>query len=80
MVNREILPRMASLPSYMKHLEKVKAWLAGQPNISVLYIRYNEMIAHPADYAGKSGGISRRAHEYQAMSDVPQEQFYRQLR
>ena len=63
---------------YGKHLEKVKAWLAGQPNISVLYIRYNEMIAHPADYAEKVAAFLGVPMNTQAMSDVPQEQFYRQ--
>lgn len=32
---------------YQKHLERVSAWLAGQPHMQVLYVHYNELIAAP---------------------------------
>ncbi|MFZ1628682.1 MAG: sulfotransferase domain-containing protein [Anaerolineae bacterium] len=35
---------------FQKHLQKVEAWLAGQPNITVLYVNYNEMIAAPSPF------------------------------
>lgn len=35
---------------FQKHLQKVEAWLAGQPNIAVLYVNYNEMIAAPSPF------------------------------
>jgi hypothetical protein len=63
---------------YGKHLEKVKTWLAGQSNMSVLYVRYNEMIAHPAEYAAKVAEFLGAPMDVRAMGDVPQEQFYRQ--
>jgi len=63
---------------YGKHLEKVKSWLAAQPNMSVLYVRYNEMVANPIDYAKKVAEFLGTAVNVEAMENVPQEQFYRQ--
>ena len=50
---------------YGKHLEKVKAWLARQENMKVLYVRYNEMLKEPAATAvtpespGMRAGVER---------------------
>lgn len=63
---------------YGKHLEKVRAWLASQPNMSVLYVRYNDMLKAPAEYAAKVAEFLGIPVNAQAMTDVPQEQFYRQ--
>src|SRR5688572_14584309 len=38
---------------YSKHLEKVKSWLSSQPNMDVLYIRYNDLVALPEEYTKK---------------------------
>ena len=35
---------------FTKHLQKVETWLRGQPNISVLYVDYNAMLADPSPY------------------------------
>ena len=32
------------------HLKKVDEWLKAQPNFSVLYVDYNEMLANPTPY------------------------------
>lgn len=32
------------------HLERVRAWLAGQPNFAVLYVDYNQLMADPLPY------------------------------
>lgn len=37
---------------FEKHLVKVKAWLAEQPNFKVLYCPYNEVLKDPTRYAG----------------------------
>lgn len=63
---------------YGKHLEKVKARLASQPNIRVMFIRYNELLKEPADYAEKVSGFLGTSLNTAAMAKVPQEQFYRQ--
>lgn len=33
---------------FEKHLRTIEAWLAGQPNISVLYVPYHELVERPA--------------------------------
>jgi hypothetical protein len=63
---------------YGKHLGKVKEWLAAQPNIQVLYVRYNDMLKKPDEYAAKVADFLGIPLNTQAMTDVPQEQFYRQ--
>ena len=35
---------------FQKHLQKIEAWLASQPNIEVLYVNYNEMVAAPQPF------------------------------
>ena len=63
---------------YGKHLEKVKAWLARQENMKVLYVRYNEMLKAPAALAGGVAEFLGIPVDVRAMSEVPQEQYYRQ--
>lgn len=63
---------------YGKHLEKVKGWLLKQENMDVLFVPYNEMLKHPVDYAEKVAVFSGTSLDAQAMSSVPQEQYYRQ--
>ena len=63
---------------YGKHLEKIKAWLTGRSNMDVLYVRYNEMIAHPMEYASKVAEFLGAPMNVKAMEEVPQEQYYRQ--
>lgn len=63
---------------YGKHLEKVKGWLSQQQNMDVLYVRYNDMLKSPADYAAKVVAFLNIPLDQNAMSAVPQEQFYRQ--
>lgn len=63
---------------YGKHLEKVKAWLAHQANMEVLYINYNDMVKQPTEYAAKVAEFLGISMEIRAMCEVPQDQFYRQ--
>ncbi|NOH03357.1 MAG: sulfotransferase family protein [Chloroflexi bacterium] len=63
---------------YTKHLEKVKGWLALQQNMEVLYVRYNELLKSPAEYAAKVAEFLNVRLDVRAMSGIPQEQLYRQ--
>lgn len=63
---------------YRKHLDKIKNWLAHQTNMDVLYIPYNEMVKHPAEYAEKVAEFLGISLDVKAMGEVPQDQFYRQ--
>ena len=63
---------------YGRHLEKVKTWLAGQGNMDVLYVRYNEMVKEPLRLADEVARFLGVPMDVKAMGEVPQEQFYRQ--
>ena len=63
---------------YGRHLEKVKTWLAGQENMDVLYVRYNEMVKEPLRLADEVAKFLGVPVDVKAMGEVPQEQFYRQ--
>ncbi len=39
--------KMAQL--YQKHLRQVKGWLSRQPNMTVLYVSYNDLLHEPAE-------------------------------
>ena len=41
--------RMAAL--FGKHVERIEAWLAEQPNMDVLYVNYGDTLANPLDQA-----------------------------
>lgn len=38
---------------FAQHLERVRAWLAEQPNIAVLSVRYRDLVEHPADESAR---------------------------
>ena len=33
--------------AFVRHLDRVKQWLAGRPNFSVLYVNYNQLVTNP---------------------------------
>lgn len=37
--------------AYRKHLADVEAWLAKQPNMDVLYVKYREVVESPTEHA-----------------------------
>ncbi|MFN8434530.1 MAG: sulfotransferase [Anaerolineales bacterium] len=63
---------------YARHLEKIKTWLVSQPNMNVLYVRYNDMVTSPEEYAQKVAAFLGVPMNIAAMGNIPQEQFYRQ--
>jgi len=63
---------------YGKHLEKVKNWLSSQENMNVLYVHYNEMLKASGEYAEKVSDFLGIPLNVEAMSAIPQEQYYRQ--
>jgi hypothetical protein len=38
---------------FIRHLEKLRTWLAEQRNFSLLYVRYNEVVEHPQEQAAR---------------------------
>lgn len=50
-------PRAAMKRAYMLHLERLRDWLARQPNMTVLFISYNDLVERPE-------GSARRVAEF----------------
>lgn len=70
--------QMAAL--FRKHLQRVEAWLAEQPNFDVLYISYNDIIAEPVAQAERIGEFFDGALDVEAMASVVNPSLYRQRR
>jgi hypothetical protein len=63
---------------YRKHLAKVESWLAGQPNIFVLDVDYNEMIRDPLPQIEKVRDFIGNGMDTEKMAAVVDPDLYRQ--
>lgn len=63
---------------YKKHLAKVKTWLSAQANIEVVYVNYNDLLSDPKKMAAEIARFIEMPLDVQAMTNVPEESFYRQ--
>jgi hypothetical protein len=63
---------------YRKHLDKIEAWLAGQRNMQVLYVRYDALIQAPSSEIENIVRFLDFPLDIQAMRDVPDSSLYRQ--
>ena len=70
--------KMAAM--FEKHLAKIEEWLAAQPNMRVLYIKYNEILANPAEAARAVNEFLGGSLDEAAMVTVVDKQLYRQRR
>jgi hypothetical protein len=70
--------KMAAM--FEKHLVKIEEWLAAQPNMQVLYIKYNEALANPTETAAAINAFLDGALDAEAMVGVVDKQLYRQRR
>lgn len=62
---------------FAKHTQKVKLWLAAQPNFSVLYVDYNRMLADPAPYIQQVNQFLGGQLDTEAMLAAVDPQLYR---
>jgi LPS sulfotransferase NodH len=62
---------------FHKHLKDVKYWLARQPNIEVLYINYNQLMANPDDTCPRIADFIGIPVDQTKMRSVPNEHLYR---
>ena len=62
---------------YRAHLAAVKPWLARQPNMDVLYVRYNAMMSDPAPLCGRVADFLDIPLNLEKMLAVPSERLYR---
>ena len=62
---------------FEQHLAAIKFWLARQPNIDVMYVEYNKMIANPDEYCAKVTEFLGIPLDADKMRSVPNERLYR---
>jgi hypothetical protein len=63
---------------YRKHLVQIEAWLAGRPNIDVLYVTYHEVIDHARDHAEQINRFLGGTLDEDKMVEVVDQMLYRQ--
>jgi predicted ATPase len=62
---------------YRDHLKAVKYWVARQPNMRVLYVKYNEMVNAPTELCPSIAEFLEKDLNVQAMQAVPNQSLYR---
>jgi len=62
---------------FQQHLKAVKFWLARQPNIDLLYVNYNEIMANPDDYCQAIADFLNLDIDVSKMRSVPNKRLYR---
>src|SRR5512142_1984026 len=62
---------------FREHLKAIKYWLARQPNMDVLYVDYNRMMADPDSYLSKIVDFVGLPLDVAKMRAVPNEGLYR---
>jgi Sulfotransferase domain len=76
-MNREAAPREAIKRAFGKHLEKLHAWLGEQPNFTVLYVKYAELVANPSDEARRISDFLGGRLDTEAMAGAVDPSLYR---
>ncbi len=62
---------------FRDHLVAIKYWLARQPNMEVLYVDYNRMMADPGAYCQQIADFVGLALDVEGMRSVPNQGLYR---
>src|SRR5512140_3907577 len=62
---------------FREHLKAIKYWLARQPNMEVMYVDYNRMMADPEAYCPKIAQFVGVPMDIEKMRAVPNERLYR---
>jgi Sulfotransferase family len=62
---------------FQKHLAAIKYWLARQPNMEVMYVDYNKMMAAPENYCQAIADFLAIAVNVPKMLAVPNARLYR---
>jgi len=70
--------RMAAL--FEKHVQQVQHWLAEQPNLDVLYVHYNHVLADPLPHARRINDFLGGTLDVERMVAVVEPGLYRQRR
>lgn len=62
---------------FQKHLAAMKPWLVRQPNMEVLYVDYNALMAEPTPFCEKVTEFLGMSLDQNQMLAVPDKQLYR---
>src|SRR5512142_1929392 len=62
---------------FREHLQAIKYWLARQPNMEVMYVDYNRMMANPDELCPKIVEFLGLPLDVEKMRSVPNEKLYR---
>ncbi len=62
---------------FQEHLKAIKYWLARQPNMEVMYVDYNRMMADPDVYVPKIAAFLEQPLDLEKMRAVPNASLYR---
>jgi hypothetical protein len=62
---------------FQQHLRSIKAWLVRQPNIEVLYINFNALMANPKPFCDQIVEFLNMPLDAERMLDVPNKNLYR---
>ena len=63
---------------YQEHVKQVRAWLFKQPNMEVLYVNYNTMIAAPLESLKKVNDLLGGDMDVSVMAAVVDKELYRE--
>jgi Sulfotransferase domain len=62
---------------FHKHLAAMKPWLVRQPNMDVLYVNYNALIAEPEPFCDRISDFLGISLNQAQMLAIPDQQLYR---
>ena len=62
---------------FQTHLSAMKPWLVRQPNMDVLYVNYNALMAEPGPYCERIAEFLDVPLDQSHMLAVPDKQLYR---
>jgi hypothetical protein len=76
-LNKPSAPRAAIERAFREHLRKVRGWLAGQANIEVLSVSYNNLVGRPEEEAERVSAFLGGNADKESMSKTVDPLLYR---
>jgi hypothetical protein len=76
-LNRPAAPRADIERAYRVHLARIREWLSCQPNMDVLYVSYNDLVAEPAAQAKRVSTFLADCLKVAAMLETVDPTLYR---
>jgi hypothetical protein len=76
-LGRPAAPREQIITAFQKHLERLRPWLAKQPNMQVLYVRYRDVVQQPAEEAQRINEFLNGRADAEKMAESVDPSLYR---